>query len=185
MSTKIDFKEPFKKKVDEKETLRCMKTHLKFLTKNAFLLEEEIEQEDYYVEEDGNILDYLTYTKSIVDLHVGTNSTAQSTKLLNAIAKKDEEAIRRRKLRIERKARCGWLLQGIMRLTEKEKKLMIYRYIQRRDFDYIQSKFKNLTTSSYYRLQNHACLHLAAILDLEVYEEFSENTLFSYQNEER
>lgn len=170
MSEKIDLKKPFRSRIDEHATLSLIKKHLSFLSKHVFLLD-EVEDVNHYVEDDDSIMNYLHYTKSVIDLHTHSSRNLQSNQLLDAIAKKDEHEKERRRLRLERKIRCSWVLQGILRLPENEKMLLLNRYVENQEKDVVLMKTKRLSNSSYYRMHRKACLHLATILDIEVYQE--------------
>lgn len=163
---KIAFAKPYEECIDEKATLKVMRQHLKFLSRYAYLLEDR-ETQAYLVEEE-DLLSYLPYSKSVIDIQANPSSLAHSTKLLMAIEKCDQQKEEKRRLREERRLRCLWLMQGILVLPEPQKQAILYKYIQHLDQNQILRKMNQISNSTLQRILMRACLDLAQILEIEI-----------------
>lgn len=166
---KIAFAKPYEECIDQKATIAIMRQHLAFLYRYAYLLE-NYEKDASYVE-DESVLDYLSYTKSVIDIHPNQANVAQSTKLLQAIEKYDKQKEQKRLLREERRMRCLWLMQGILVLPEIEKKAMLYKYVHHMEHEQIIQRMHHISISTLHRVLKRAYINLAQILEIEVLKE--------------
>lgn len=117
-----------------------------------------------------SLLDFLpSYTRSIVAPPTGSISkNASDIKLLNAMEKHDQA------ISIEKSKRIyiQWLLAGIAKLDQEERKLIIDKYIFKLT-DAIMSQKNAISKRTLYRLLDDAYLNLAIIWNLEVKKERS------------
>lgn len=163
---KIAFAKPYEECIDQKATIAIMRQHLDFLSRYAYVLDKEAKRE--VVVEDDGVLNYLSYTKSIVDIQASQGNVAQSTKLLLAIEKYDKQKEQKRKLREERWLRCIWIMQGIQVLPEIEKQALLYKYIHHMEHEQITRHLNQISLSTLHRILKRAYLDLAQILEIEV-----------------
>lgn len=161
---KIAFAKPYEDCIDQKATLSIMRKHLLFLARYAYLLEMQ-EVTEVMVEEES-LLNYLPYTKSIIDVQ-GKSSLSQSTKVILAMEKYDKQREQKRREREERRLRCLWLMQGILVLPEVERKALLHKYVQHLSHEQITHQM-DISMSTLHRILKRACIDLAQILEIEV-----------------
>lgn len=153
--------------VNKSATVKRMRKHLKFLMEYAYLLNKEPNETKDYVEEQDDLINYVSYTKSIIQCS-NASSIPQSTKLLEAMERQEEHQRQVKALRERREMHCLWLLQGMEYLPEKEKTVLIYKYVERMSNAWICRRMNQISLSTLNRLHYKACIDLARLLELEV-----------------
>lgn len=154
--------------VDNNKTVKLMKEHLIFLKKHVanYRIHNAlygIENENLLVEED--VCDYLQYTKSII------NSTKQTFDDYHNPVLEDREQQKKVKQRlIEQDKKAYVLLQGILHLDKKERELLMDLYVRGLDRHIVLRHQGDVVNSTLDRRIRRACLHLAELLCIQIYE---------------
>ncbi len=172
----------YEDKIDKKRTIKLMKSYLTFLSKHvhssAFDDYQNLQRDSFdiylqYLREQESvihedILDYLNYTKSIVNIPRNKNLGVHETnKVLVAIERKDQALEYAKKKNMEREQQVRWILAGIARLGEKEKQFIIEKFIFKLKNHTIIERHQ-IVESTLNRNLAKAYLNLAIILKLEV-----------------
>lgn len=151
--------------LDEEATLQVTKKYLKFFSKNYYMIHQQ-----FTVSDEIDVMDYMSYSKSIIQPHRNPSINLHSAKILNAIEKKDKEELKMRNYLLQKKELCRRILQAIMSLPDVERKLMISRHISNITMETIANQHPEYSISSLYRMYKQACIHMAQMLEIEIYQ---------------
>lgn len=145
------------RQVDEKATIEKMKQVMRFLSEYAWMINDQ----DALVEDGPDILDFLSYTRSVID--VGNRQLKQEPSILHAMEQRDEALLRQE----QRLKRLELLLYSISFLPIKEKKCILLKYVQHYPMHQIAIRL-DVSMSTANRILRKAYLHLAQLLHMEV-----------------
>ncbi|MDE6476083.1 MAG: hypothetical protein K2L08_04440 [Erysipelotrichaceae bacterium] len=168
--------------IDKKKTIKLMKAHLEFLRKHIRSLSFEdyqqlqqdsfatylqyLKEQEFLVHEDA--MEYLNCNKGIVSVLAGEDDFMRQVKVSSAVIKEEKhikEGEEQKNIIREHQAR--WILAGIAKLKNQEKKFIIEKFIFNLDNHTIMERH-HIVESTLNRNLVKAYLHLAIILKTEV-----------------
>ena len=155
-------------KVDKKNTIKVMKGHLNFLKKHVatYYIHNALyggENQNLQVEED--ICEYLQYTKNVVNNSKSTNDFYYNP-ILDVM---EQQKITKQRL-IEEDKKAYFLLQGVLHLKKQERELLMDLYVRGLERQLVLRHQGDIVNSTLDRRIQRACLHLAELLSLQIYE---------------
>lgn len=155
-------------KVDKKNTIKVMKGHLNFLKKHVatYYIHNALyggENQNLQVEED--ICEYLQYTKNVVN-----NSKSTNDFYYNPILDVMEQQKKTKQRLIEEDKKAYFLLQGVLHLKKQERELLMDLYVRGLERQLVLRHQGDIVNSTLDRRIQRACLHLAELLSLQIYE---------------
>ena len=155
-------------KVDKKNTIKVMKGHLNFLKKHVatYYIHNALyggENQNLQVEED--ICEYLQYTKNVVNTSKSTNDF-----YYNPILDVMEQQKKTKQRLIEEDKKAYFLLQGVLHLKKQERELLMDLYVRGLERQLVLRHQGDIVNSTLDRRIQRACLHLAELLSLQIYE---------------
>lgn len=153
--------------INKQETLRLMKKHLKFLEEYTKTTATKNKLKDRFVEE-KEVMDYLPYTRSILYQNKRKSTKAQSTRVIEAIERRDKRIKLNQRLYEERKQHYLWLMNGIKYCSDDNQRLLLDKYVHALKNEQLCNKRNHISLSTLNRQLNKACLQLAQLLELEV-----------------
>lgn len=154
--------------VDKKKTIKVMREHLNFLKKHVatYYIHNAlygVENQNLQVEED--ICEYLHYTKNVVNASKGVNDFYH-----NPILEATEQQKKTRQRLIDQDKKAYFLLQGILHLNKQERELLMDFYVRGLERQLVIRHQGDIVNSTLNRRIQRACLHLAELLSLQIYE---------------
>ena len=153
------------KRLDEKATLAAVKRQLYFLRDHFWLLQEE---ESGMVKEQLELLDFLPYTKSVIQVQAHPRSY-QGDQVLQAMQKQEAALAYQKQKQQECMTHLRLLVTAIAALPVNESACIHAKYVKRQTYEQISAEL-DLSLSSVGRIIRRACLHLAQLLHLECYQ---------------
>lgn len=148
--------------INKQATIQKVKEQLTFLSQNIWMLQEE----SAMVEEPGDLMDFLPYTRSIIHLDEQTSYSSASC-VINAMEKRQKALAKQLRVRQEAIAKMQLYLYAITFLPERERVALEARYVQHHTLDQLSYQL-HVSISTTSRILEKAYLHLAQLLDLEV-----------------
>jgi len=152
--------------LDEKATLRKVKEKLVFLEQNIWMMEEDGE---HVVEDAVDLMDFLPYTKSIIQVN-GTVQYDTSSRVVEAMQRKQQALDYQQQKQRERIHNMQVLLYAIRRLPPKESACITKKYTMHQSYQSISMEM-GISQSSVGRYIQRGCFHLAQLLHLECYQD--------------
>lgn len=156
--------------IDKGKTIAYMKKHLAFLKQySASKRLEGYESEPIHTQqvEDGAI-DYLQYTRSVIQVSSSVQVDQSGRKLLDAIQRKDEENKIRREEAEQRDKLAYRFLQGIALLEKMECELLQDIYVRGLERKVVLARHGYIVESTLNRRLAKAYVNLAIILHMEI-----------------
>lgn len=153
----MEFQTMNQNEVDEKATMKKIKQAMHFLSEYAWMIKDQ----DMLVEDELDIMDFISYTRSVIDIKEKTHPKELS--ILHAMEQRDRAQLRQDK----RMKQLELLFHAISFLPKNEQKCVKMKYIDHESMLHIASNL-NVSTSTAHRILNKAYLHLAQLLDMEV-----------------
>lgn len=151
------------RKIDEAATIRVVKKQLEFLSSNSWLL-----KNNQVVEEEFELLDFLSYTHSIIKVSDDVKSYSSSSAVLKAMERRDQALKQERSMRESMILKMESLLLALSYLPPKERICLSMKYLEQRTIEQICMQMNHASYRTITRLLRLGYLHLAQLLDLEV-----------------
>lgn len=135
-------------RIDIRKTRNEVQKHLKVLGKHMFR---------------SQILDYISISSSVISNAGSSNNTNSGNKILYAMDKssKKNESIEQY---------IEFILSGMNRLEEKQKELLLAKYLYKLDDEEFQEEF-NMSMRTIYNHIKEAEIDLAIILECAIYKD--------------
>lgn len=159
----MNLTEVFDRKIDEVATIRVVKKQLEFLSSNSWLLKNK-----QVVEEEFELLDFLSYTHSIIKVSDDVKSYSSSSAVLKAMERRDHALKQERSMRESMILKMESLLLALSYLPPKERMCLSMKYLEQRSIEQICMQMNHASYRTITRLLRLGYLHLAQLLDLEV-----------------
>lgn len=161
----MDISKLMDREIDEKATIKVVKEQLEFLSSNCWLLQQEAAG---IVEDSMELLDFLPYTRSIINVSQSTNHYDSSSKVLQAMERRNRVLEKERKIREDLITRMEEILMAFAYLPPKERDCLYLKYVKHESIEKICIQMNHMSYRTVTRMMRQGFLHLAQLLDLEV-----------------
>lgn len=160
-----------KRRLNQAVTIQVIKEQLQFLSKNIW----QLNRSDYlFVEDFNDLTEFLPYTKSIVRLKHQASAYPLSSRVIDAMQKRQKAICYQRAKLAEQYQVMQLLMQAIQALPIKESQCITAKYIMHSSYQQIADEM-GISVSTVGRVLRSAYLHLAQLLQLEYYDDQDEN----------
>ncbi len=159
-----------KKHLNQAVTIQMIKEQLQFLSKNIW----QLNHSDYlFVEDVNDLMEFLPYTKSVVRLKQQANANSLSSRVIDAMQKRQNALRYQQAKQMEQYRVMQLLMQAIQALPMKECRCITAKYIMHSSYQQIADEL-GISISTVGRVLRSAYLHLAQLLQLEYYDDQDE-----------
>lgn len=148
----------------EKDMIKLMKSHLNKLSN--YLVDPGLQKVSNTRVYDSEIIDFISYTRSVVKKTDSNNHRIDDNKILRAIELNDRYQMKKQTEDYENQLHTMWILEGIMKLNPLSQKVITDRYVCRLQLKDICKKYSDISPSTLHRYLNIAYLELAKQLNL-------------------
>lgn len=150
---------------NEKATIQAVKRQLQFLSENAWILR----QGQQTVEDSHDLMDFISYTRSVIMVNHDSNFSGSSSPIIEAMRRQENMIDYQKQRQQELMRRLTILIQAIDLLPWKEKRCVSMKYIMNAPYQQMAREL-DISFSSIGRILRRAYLHLAQLLELEIYD---------------
>lgn len=153
------------RQINEKATIQAVKEQLSFLSANAWILH----QDHHAVADSDDLMDFISYTRSVITVAHDQHFHTPTSAVIEAMRRRENMAEYQRQKQQERIRRMTILIEAIELLPMKEKRCITMKYIMHSTYQQMAREL-DLSFSSVGRILRRAYLHLAQLLQLEIYD---------------
>ena len=154
-----------KRVMNEKATIQAVKLQLQFLAKNAWMLG----QDHHMVEDSNDLMDFISYTRSVITVPHDHAFHTFTSPVIEAMRRQENMMDYQKQKQQELLRHMTFLVRAIDLLPQKEKRCISMKYMMHAAYLQIAREME-ISFSTVGRTLRRAYLHLAQLLQLEVYE---------------